>query len=241
MIPLLEPDMPFPPVGEALADPNGLLAASVELAPQRLLDAYRRGIFPWYSAGEPVLWWSPDPRMILVPAELHVGRSLGKTLRRVAEGEPWTLRLDTAFEPVMRACAAPRPGRHGTWITPAIIAAYCELHRHGFAHSVEVWQGDRLVGGLYGVAIGRMFFGESMFSRVADASKVALAALVRILLREQVPVLDCQQSTRHLASLGAREVARDDFCRHVHAAVARTPVAWQLYRDQALNRLLADG
>src|SRR6185436_18345452 len=170
MIPWLQSGDPFPPLETALDDPNGLLAASDDLSAARLLSAYRQGIFPWYSAGQPVLWWSPDPRMVLHTAELRVSRSLAKAIRR----NVFEVRVDTAFDAVMRACAEPRPQQGGTWITDEVRGAYGRLFRAGYAHSVESWQDGEMVGGLYGVAIGRMFFGESMFARVTDASKVAL-------------------------------------------------------------------
>ena len=199
--------------------PNGLLAAGGDLSPQRLLRAYRRGIFPWYSAGEPILWWSPDPRMVLFTAEFRVRRSLAKRVRQ----RRYEIRLDTAFERVIRACAGPRPGQDGTWITEAMIATYVELHRRGVAHSVEAWRDGELAGGLYGLALGRVFFGESMFAHASDASKIALARLVAHLGRLGVPLIDCQQQTEHLASFGARPVPRREFARllteliHSHA------------------------
>jgi leucyl/phenylalanyl-tRNA--protein transferase len=240
MIPWLAPGQPFPPVRAALAHPNGLLAASRELSAERLIDAYRHGIFPWYSEGEPVLWWSPHPRMVLFADEFRISRSFGKTLRRAARGEGVELRANSAFEAVMRACAEPRGGENGTWITPAVMAAYGVLHRRGLAVSVETWRDGALVGGLYGVALGRMFYGESMFARVPDASKIALAALVRLLLSEEVRVIDCQQNTRHLASLGAREIGRAGFLAHVRTAVEAAPIDWRAYMDRPLNALLTE-
>ena len=207
MIPWLAPDQPFPPVQRALREPNGLLAAGGDLSLHRLLEAYRRGIFPWYSEGEPVLWWSPDPRMVLVPAEISISRSLKKRIKsRVYE-----VRADTCFTAVMRGCAEPREGQAGTWITEDIVAAYSALHAAGIAHSIEAWQDGTLVGALYGVAIGRMFYGESMFSRATDASKVALAHLARQLERWRFGMIDCQMQTSHLESLGARTISRRDF------------------------------
>mgnify|MGYP001036833655 FL=1 len=197
----------FPPVETALADPNGLLAMGGDLSPARLLDAYRHGIFPWFNPGEPILWWSPDPRMVLVPDEVRVTRSLARRLRNAG----FELRVDTAFAEVMRACAAPREGAGGTWISPAMVAAYTRLFEAGYAHSVETWRDGRLVGGLYGVAIGRMFYGESMFSREPDASKVALVRLARQLQRWQFGLIDCQMETPHLASMGARTIPRAGF------------------------------
>ena len=209
MIPWLEDDEPFPPVDRALTDPNGLLAAGGALPVDRLLRAYRRGIFPWYSEGQPVLWWSPDPRMVLRPGAIAISRSLRKQLRR----SDFEVRTDTAFVRVVRACAEPRDGQPGTWITSEMATAYANLHEAGYAHSVETWIGSELAGGLYGVSIGRMFFGESMFSRASDASKIALAHLARQLERWEFGLIDCQMSTPHLASLGAREMPRAEFIR----------------------------
>lgn len=220
MIPWLEGDAPFPPLELALTDPNGLLAAGAELSAPRLLDAYRQGIFPWFSEGEPILWWSPDPRMVLFPEEFRLRRSLLQTLRRA----DYEVRLDTAFAQVMQACAAtPRRGQHGTWISADICAAYGALHNQGLAHSVEIWREGKLVGGLYGVALGRMFYGESMFSLVRDASKIALAHLVRLLRREQFGLIDCQMKTAHLASLGAREIPRADFSTRLQRLIQQSP------------------
>jgi leucyl/phenylalanyl-tRNA--protein transferase len=207
MIPWLNRDTPFPPLEFALEQPNGLLAVGGDLSPERLLNAYRRGIFPWYSDGDPILWWSPDPRMVLLPVELRVTRSLDKVLRN----RPYEVRFDTAFGDVMSACAEPRPDQPGTWITADIRAAYERLHALGHAHSIETWIDGRLAGGLYGVAIGRMFYGESMFARVRDASKIAFVHLVRHLGARGFGMIDCQMHTDHLASLGAREIPRDDF------------------------------
>lgn len=209
MIPWLDACDPFPPVDRALLRPNGLLAAGADLSPERLLDAYRHGVFPWYSEGEPLLWWSPDPRMVLFPAELRVSRSLRKTLRN----RPFQVRADTAFRDVMQACAAPRSTQAGTWITAEMIDAYCALHEAGYAHSIESWSGDELAGGLYGVAIGSMFYGESMFARTTDASKIALVYLVRELQHRGYGMIDCQMATAHLASFGARQIPRREFMR----------------------------
>ncbi|MBS1216786.1 MAG: aat [Proteobacteria bacterium] len=211
MIPWLERDTPFPPLEAALKRPNGLLAAGGDLSPERLLDAYRHGIFPWFSEGEPILWWSPDPRMVLVPGELRVTRSLAKTLRN----REYEVRLDTAFAGVVAGCAAPRPDQPGTWITPEMRAAYHRLHSLGYAHSVETWIDGALAGGLYGVAIGRMFYGESMFSRSRDASKIAFVHLVAFLAERGFGMIDCQMHTAHLESLGACEIPRADFARRV--------------------------
>jgi len=225
VIPFLEPDEPFPPVEFALRDPNGLLAAGADLSPERLLDAYARGIFPWFGDDDPLLWWSPDPRMVLACADLRISRSL----RRVLRSGRFHVTMDTAFAEVMAGCAEARPEQDGTWITPEMTEAYARLAALGFAHSVEAWTDGRLAGGLYGVAIGRMFFGESMFSRVSDASKVALVHLVRQLERWGLPIIDCQMSTPHLASLGARDVARADFVRDVGRLVRQpaVPAPWR--------------
>ena len=207
MIPWLRAADPFPPVDEALLEPNGLLAAGADLSPQRLLDAYTRGIFPWFNPGEPILWWSPDPRMVLIPQEYKPSRSLRRRLRR----NDYEVRVDTAFRQVMLACAEPRSGQRGTWITPQMVDAYGRLHALGYAHSVETWIDGELVGGLYGVAIGRVFYGESMFTRVSDGSKIAFSYLVAQLSDWGYGLIDCQMSTRHLASLGAREIPRGEF------------------------------
>lgn len=229
MIAWLGPNDPFPDVVHALREPNGLLAAGADLSPERLLEAYRRGIFPWFSPGEPILWWSPDPRMVLVPGEMKVSRSLAKRLRR---GD-YEIRVDTAFEAVMRACAEPRPGQRGTWIVPAMIRAYVRLHALGHAHSVEAWRDGTLVGGLYGVALGRMFYGESMFSRASDASKATLAHLAAQLRRWDFGLIDCQMATDHLASLGARPLARAEFLGRVADLVhlPGLPGTWTFDRD----------
>ena len=211
MIPWLAADTPFPPLETALREPNGLLAAGADLSPQRLLDAYRQGIFPWFNQGDPVLWWSPDPRMVLFPAELKVSRSLRKTLR----AHRFEVRSDSAFRAVMQECAAARGPQVGTWISDGIIAAYTRLHELGRAHSVETWIDGELAGGLYGVALGGMFYGESMFSSKADASKIAFVHLVRQLQRWGCGMVDCQMKTAHLASLGAREIPRAEFARRL--------------------------
>src|SRR5690348_1277259 len=197
----------FPPPEQALDDPAGLLAAGGDLSTERLLAAYRRGIFPWYSPGQPVLWWSPDPRAVLFPDEFRCTRSLAKTLRNGG----FESAIDSDFPQVISACAAPRPQSVGTWITPEMMAAYVELHRRGYAHSIETWRGRELVGGLYGVRLGGVFFGESMFSRESDASKVALAHLVALCRSNAIVAIDCQLPSRHLASLGARTIPRTQF------------------------------
>lgn len=235
-LPWLDPydeEQPFPPPELALRDPNGLLAVGGSLAPQRLLRAYRNGIFPWYSPGQPILWWSPDPRTVLFPERLRVSRSLRKTLRKGM----FAPTLDAAFAAVIQRCAEPRRDQEGTWITPEMTRAYTRLHRLGHAHSVEVWRDDELVGGLYGVAIGRVFFGESMFSRTSDASKVALVALCRQLLRWQFGLIDCQMHTPHLASLGAADLPRARYVELL-GVLCRLPGRsgrWHLDADGALE------
>ena len=225
---LLPPDAPataFPAVATATAD--GLLAIGGDLSPARLIAAYRRGIFPWYSAGEPILWWSPAPRMVMSPDQLHLGRSLRKRLRQ----QPYQITLDHAFSAVIAGCAAPRAGADGTWITAAMIDAYCQLHRLGYAHSVEAWQEGLLVGGLYGIAIGQIFFGESMFSRANDASKIAFAHLVQQLQQWRFALIDCQMETAHLRRFGATAVPREQFLGQLQAHIDQpslaTPV-WHL-------------
>ena len=211
MIAWLTADLTFPPLSSALTandDANGLLAAGGDLSPQRLLAAYRLGIFPWTSEGNPLLWWSPDPRMVLVPDQLKISRSLAKTLRH----KHYEVRLDTAFHDVIEACAqAPRTGQRGTWISTEMQNAYTELHRMGFAHSVETWSEGKLIGGLYGVALGRAFFGESMFAKATDTSKIALAHLCAFLRQKSFGIIDCLMETKHLASLGAAPIPRKDF------------------------------
>jgi len=226
MLRLLGRDAPFPAPESALKEPNGLLCAGADLSAGRLLDAYRRGIFPWYSGGEPILWWSPDPRMVLYCDELKVPRSLAKSLRN----KGYEVRVDTCFEDILLHCSKTRKDGAGTWLGPAMRKAYLALHRAGHAHCVETWQGGRLVGGLYGVAIGRAFFGESMFSRATDASKVALVALVGELRARGFPMIDCQQRTPLLASLGAREIPRGEFLRRLAALVnyAERPGNWTI-------------
>lgn len=229
MIPWLDPGDPFPSVRNALREPNGLLAAGTELTTERVLAAYSHGIFPWFSGDDPVLWWSPEPRMVLFTAEFRWHRSLRHRLRS-ARREGVEVVLDRAFETTMAECAAPRTGQSGTWITESMRACYAQLHERELAHSMEVWRDGELIGGLYGVALGRMYFGESMFTRVTDASKMALAMLVRVLQEQAVPVIDCQQHTAHLASLGARDIQRDAFCRHVEEATQLDAVPWSRYR-----------
>ena len=229
MLTLLLDNMPFPPVDQALDKPNGLLAVGGNLSPERLLDAYRHGIFPWFNTDEPVLWWSPDPRMVLFPQEFKVSRSLRRTLRN----KQYEVRADSAFEQVMRACAEPREGQDGTWIHEEMIAAYTALHRMGHAHSIETWIDGELAGGLYGIAIGHMFYGESMFSRRTDASKIALAHLAKQLARWNFGMIDCQMNTHHLASLGAREIPRTEFIVRLRELIHYPDIAspWKLDHD----------
>lgn len=211
-----DPTVPFPPVGSALRDPDGLLAVGGDLSPARLLNAYRHGIFPWFSRGDPILWWCPDPRLVFRTDGVHLSTRFRRGLRR----STWTLRADTAFDAVIEECArVPRHGQHGTWITPAMRAAYRELHRLGHAHSVEAYDGERLVGGIYGVAIGRMFFGESMFSAESGGSKVALAGLALRLRQWGWPLIDAQVENPHLVRLGARPWPRPEFILAVRELV----------------------
>ena len=195
-----------------MKDPNGLLAAGGDLSPERLIDAYRRSIFPWYGEGDPILWWSPDPRLVLFPGELKISRSLGKSIRK----GNYEFRLDSAFEEVVKRCAEPRTMGAGTWISPQIIEAYCRLHQLGLAHSAETWIENELAGGLYGVSMGKVFFGESMFSRKTDASKIAFVHLVHQLERWGFRMIDCQVKTPHLVSLGAREITREEFALNLN-------------------------
>lgn len=220
MIPWLQPDDPFPPVASALDDPNGLLAAGADLSPERLVAAYRLGIFPWFGDDDPLLWWSPDPRMVLRLDQFRMSRSL----KRVVRSGRFTVTFDAAFPAVVAGCAGPRRADDGTWITAEMAGAYARLASMGLAHSVEVWREGQLAGGLYGVALGRMFYGESMFSRVSDASKVALAHLVLQLRRWGFELVDCQMETGHLASLGARGMPRAAFLEAVQRLVALPPV-----------------
>jgi leucyl/phenylalanyl-tRNA--protein transferase len=215
----------FPPVAEALTEPNGLLAAGGDLEPERLLAAYRRGIFPWYQEGQPILWWSPDPRAVLLAGNLKVSRSLRRSLRK----RRFEFRVDTEFDLVVAACAEPRHYGGGTWITTDMAEAYGRLHRMGWAHSFETWQDGRLVGGLYGVAIGRVFFGESMFTRVTDASKIALIHAVDLLKARKTEIIDCQVASAHTRSLGAIDMPRAEFLSLIAAlsAEAAHPQSWR--------------
>jgi leucyl/phenylalanyl-tRNA---protein transferase len=228
MIPLLGPIDPFPPVDRALDEPNGLLAAGGGLSVARLVDAYSRGIFPWFNEGDPVLWWCPEPRMILPTSGVRISRSLGRRLAR----RDYEVTIDKAFVEVLHACAAPRRDETGTWLVPVMRRAYQRLHAAALAHSIEIWIDGDLAGGLYGVSLGRMFFGESMFARRTDASKMALAWLAAQLARWGVPMIDCQMRTDHLASLGAIELPRADFVRRVAALVQESaPTSWQFDED----------
>jgi leucyl/phenylalanyl-tRNA--protein transferase len=208
-------DLRFPPVDLAL--PEGLLAVGGDLRPERLLEAYRHGIFPWYDDDQPILWWSPDPRTVLFPEKLHISRSLKRSLRPGL----FNVTLDRCFRDVIQHCAGPRPQYPdgGTWITAAMLEAYTGLHEQGYAHSVETWKDGQLVGGLYGVALGGAFFAESMFTRVPDASKVALVSLVRQLQAWEFRIIDCQQSSPHVMALGAEDIPRQDFLNHLAAAL----------------------
>lgn len=208
-------DVRFPPVDRA--SPDGLLAVGGDLCPERLLEAYRQGVFPWYNDDQPILWWSPDPRAVLFPTKLHVSRSLTRCLRR----HVFAVTLDTHFRTIMEQCAGPRPQypEGGTWITGDMLDAYTRLHELGYAHSVETWQDGRLVGGLYGVAIGGAFFAESMFTRIDDASKVALVRLVRQLQVWDFRLIDCQQFSPHVSRFGAEEIPRQDFIEHLRQAL----------------------
>jgi len=223
VIPILarDPESPFPPTEQALDEPQGLLAIGGDLCPARLINAYRQGIFPWYSQGQPILWWSPAPRCVIVPDQVHVSRRLR---RRYNQGR-YSVTADQAFAAVIEACAAPRRDQPETWITPDMLAAYKRLHVTGVAHSVEVHSDGELVGGIYGLALGRVFFGESMFSRQVDASKVALVALCRQLHRLGFVLLDCQVSNPHLLRMGAREIPRREF--ECQLASAQGPDRWE--------------
>ncbi|WP_374953009.1 leucyl/phenylalanyl-tRNA--protein transferase [Nitrosomonas ureae] len=205
----------FPPVENALSEPNGLLAIGGDLTSHRLLEAYSKGIFPWFNEDQPILWWSPDPRMVLFPHQLKISRSLRKTVKKAN----YKICTDCNFTQVMLACAAPREGQSGTWIHPQMIAAYTALHEMGLAHCVETWIDNELAGGLYGVALGKVFFGESMFSRVQDASKIALVHLVKQLQSWQFGLIDCQVKTHHLASLGAQEISRAEFSQKLDCLI----------------------
>jgi leucyl/phenylalanyl-tRNA---protein transferase len=215
----------FPPVSEALTEPNGLLAAGGDLKPERLLAAYRQGIFPWYQDGQPILWWSPDPRAVLWPDSLRISRSLRRSLKK----RRFDVRVDTAFDDVVAACAEPRSYGGGTWITADMAEAYSRLHHLGWAHSFETWADGRLVGGMYGVAIGRAFFGESMFTRVTDASKVALVRAIELLRSRSIELIDCQVASAHTRSLGAVDLPRTEFLSLIRTFCAESarPQTWR--------------
>ena len=229
MIPWLTSDLSFPPPELALFEPNGLLALGGDLSCKRLIQAYSKGIFPWFNEDEPILWWSPDPRMVLFPAELKITRSLRKVLQK----HNYQVFADRSFDQVIAGCAAPRRKQRGTWINPGMSKAYRELHRMGYAHSVETWIDGKLAGGLYGVALGRAFFGESMFSRTTDASKIAFVHLVKQLARWRFGIIDCQMKTAHLASFGAREIKRTQFTRLIEELIHYGGVEgiWRLDND----------
>jgi len=230
-LPWLDPGDPFPDPSRAWDTRQpapGLLAAGGALDVDSLHRAYSAGIFPWFSEGQPILWWSTDPRMVLHTREFRLHRSLRKTIARLLASPGFEVRFDSAFEDVIRACAtSPRPGQSGTWIVPQMVDAYCAFHRAGFAHSVETWIDGRLAGGLYCVNIGGAMYGESMFTRVPDASKIALAALVAFCIEQGIGMVDCQQNTQHLASLGAREIPRAAFVAQVAQSVKKPQPPWR--------------
>lgn len=228
----LDPDKPdFPPLEAALKEPNGLLAVGGDLSPERLLNAYRHGIFPWYEDPQPILWWSPDPRVVLYPSKIHISRSLRKILQR----REFTVTFDKAFRRVIHGCSTLSQTRTGTWITSDMLNAYIRMHELGWAHSVEVWRGQELVGGLYGMCIGKVFFGESMFSRVSNASKVALATLSEWLVKQGIELIDCQVGNPHLYSMGAEDIGRHDFSQRLDALIDSATVnsgSWALMDPQ---------
>jgi leucyl/phenylalanyl-tRNA--protein transferase len=240
----IDNDTALPPTTQAMplgSEAPGLLAAGGGLSMSRLEEAYRHGVFPWFSAGQPVLWWSPDPRMVLPVAGFKLSRSLKKTLRRFIATPGCAVRVDTAFEQVIHSCATtPRDGQEGTWIVPAMVRAYGAWHRAGRVHSVETWVRGELVGGLYAVSIGRMVFGESMFAHRTDASKIALAALVCVCRKHGVAIIDCQQNTRHLASFGAREVSRVQFEHHLFEGLRGPDIGDWTYHERMWAHLALD-
>ncbi len=245
MIPWLRhPLDPLPDTQLALpagSEAPGLLAAGGELSTARLAEAYGKGVFPWYSEGQPILWWSPDPRMVLFTDEFKVSRSLRKTLRHFILDSRCEIRVDSAFRRVITACAAtPRDGQAGTWILPEMIDAYCDWHAQGAVHSVETWVDGQLVGGLYGISIGRMFYGESMFSHRTDASKIATSALVAFCRAHGITLIDCQQRTRHLASLGAREIPRAEFEQAIAALTAQPAVRDWTFQPAYWRHVIAE-
>lgn len=241
-LPWLSAGAIFPPTDRAWgpdSEAPGLLAIGGELDTGMLLQAYSNGIFPWFSDGQPILWWSPDPRMVLRPNEFRLHRSLRRVLQNFIARQNWEIRVDTGFNEVIQACSeSPRNGQTGTWIVPSMVQAYAKLHQEGYAHSVETWVNNELVGGLYCVAIGNALFGESMFTRVTDASKIALAALVAIAIESGVTLIDCQQNTRHLASLGAKPMPRTQFTREIKDAQLQPGPVWKfspLYWNHVLS------
>jgi len=220
MIPWLDPiSCEFPPIGSALDNPNGLLAAGGDLSPQRLLSAYRKGIFPWFNPGEPILWWSPDPRCSLEPKQIHISRSLKKAIRKTA----FEISFDRDFQSVIKACSEPRQNSAETWISPEMQSAYLELHKMGRAHSVELWQDGQLCGGLYGIAIGKLFFGESMFSKRDNCSKIAFAFFACQLQKWGYALIDCQIDNAHLTSMGAHSIPRSEFQRYLDNYLTEPP------------------
>lgn len=225
-------DEAFPPLDHALHEPNGLLAAGGDLSLPRLLRAYRQGIFPWYEAGQPILWWSPDPRVVLFPDQVHVSKNLLKKLRR----NLYRVSFDEAFLEVVKACAGPRRGSRGTWITHSMQQAFLQMHQHGYAHSVEVWEGEQLIGGLYGAALGRMFYGESMFAHVADASKIALVVLCRHLTHWGYPIIDSQTPSPHIMRMGAQQIPRAVFSQYLDKLCRQPPhpSPWQVDLDMII-------
>jgi len=228
------PDAEFPDPAEAEQDPNGLLAIGGDLSSERLLMAYQRGIFPWFSVGQPLLWWSPNPRMVLLPRDLRISRSLRKSIRR----KRFEVSMDQAFDQVIHGCSQPRPNEQGTWLVPEMMEAYGRLHQLGHAHSVETWLDGDLVGGLYGVAMGKIFFGESMFSRATDTSKIALVFLVDCIARWGYEMVDCQVYTEHLETLGAKQIPRTEFQRTVEAGTRKPAddVNWNVKRSPIAQR-----
>ena len=222
----------FPDPNSALSEPDGLLAAGGDLSPERLIAAYRAGIFPWFSDEDPILWWSPNPRCVLRPEEIHISRSMKKHLRKAAV----QIKVDTAFTKVIQQCATSRSDRQGTWITDEMMAAYKELHRRGIAHSIEVWQADQLVGGLYGLSIGKLFFGESMFSLQPNMSKVAFIFLASYLKEHGFPLIDCQVHNDHLVSLGAKNISRKEFLHYIDQYIDQEPGdIWSTLSAPTLN------
>ncbi|WP_372737871.1 leucyl/phenylalanyl-tRNA--protein transferase [Neptunomonas sp.] len=232
MIPWLHPTLlAFPDTATALDEPDGLLAAGGDLSTQRLLEAYRHGIFPWFSDDDPILWWSPNPRCVLLPDQVHISRSMRKHINK---GD-YRVTFDTAFNEVIRACASTREATTGTWISVDMQKAYCELHQQGHAHSVEVWENQQLIGGLYGLGIGKLFFGESMFSRQKNASKIAFIALCQQLEKWGYPLIDCQVHNSHLESLGARNIPRNEFIDYIrHYIDSKTSHDWRFDSEKVI-------